>query len=302
LESRGLTVSWCCLAVCGNDENDHLCMLCDSCDRAFHTYCVGLGNVVPEGNWFCADCDITGYFTASPTLVPVPRLPPQQHLHQTSRGMAISVTRRRPQTRASLNRRNSPSAAHRGARLSASTQYIRPPAPNISIADSSDSSSVRSDETSEDQSQAEVQQLGAASGAQEAIAEHRKCWADIQAGRRAFPPLAVHSQAHTSASRAISQCSDSNEQSLQGSATRRQLRPRERCHPSLINPSPSHSAATRAPTDAGQADVLAIASSILSCEELAPLANGRAASGSLRPWAPRRPLLQCAQAGIMTSP
>ena len=47
-----------CCAVCGIDEHDHLCMLCDSCDRGFHTYCVGLGAMVPPGTWYCPDCHI----------------------------------------------------------------------------------------------------------------------------------------------------------------------------------------------------------------------------------------------------
>ncbi|GAB4855625.1 hypothetical protein Ancab_024246 [Ancistrocladus abbreviatus] len=29
---------------------------CDLCDSPAHTYCVGLGWEVPEGNWYCEDC------------------------------------------------------------------------------------------------------------------------------------------------------------------------------------------------------------------------------------------------------
>lgn len=31
-------------------------LLCDLCDSASHTYCVGLGATVPEGDWYCRDC------------------------------------------------------------------------------------------------------------------------------------------------------------------------------------------------------------------------------------------------------
>lgn len=31
-------------------------LLCDLCDSPAHTYCVGLGHEVPEGNWYCDGC------------------------------------------------------------------------------------------------------------------------------------------------------------------------------------------------------------------------------------------------------
>ncbi|KAF6169116.1 hypothetical protein GIB67_038613 [Kingdonia uniflora] len=39
------------------DEN--LLLLCDLCDSGAHTYCVGLGNTVPEGDWYCHDCTVS---------------------------------------------------------------------------------------------------------------------------------------------------------------------------------------------------------------------------------------------------
>ncbi|KAK7330251.1 hypothetical protein VNO77_24439 [Canavalia gladiata] len=47
----------CSICQCGTDE--HLLLLCDLCDTASHTYCVGLGYTVPEGDWFCHDCAIS---------------------------------------------------------------------------------------------------------------------------------------------------------------------------------------------------------------------------------------------------
>lgn len=38
----------------GGDED--LMLLCDMCDSPAHTYCVGLGREVPEGNWYCDGC------------------------------------------------------------------------------------------------------------------------------------------------------------------------------------------------------------------------------------------------------
>jgi len=42
--------------VCSSSSDDELLLLCELCDSAAHTYCVGLGNAVPEGDWFCKDC------------------------------------------------------------------------------------------------------------------------------------------------------------------------------------------------------------------------------------------------------
>ncbi|KAJ6397447.1 hypothetical protein OIU77_018456 [Salix suchowensis] len=41
---------------CHESGDDGLMLLCDLCDSSAHTYCVGLGQQVPEGNWYCDDC------------------------------------------------------------------------------------------------------------------------------------------------------------------------------------------------------------------------------------------------------
>ncbi|KAL6631396.1 hypothetical protein ACP70R_028246 [Stipagrostis hirtigluma subsp. patula] len=45
-------------SVCNSPDDGALLMLCDLCDSAAaaHTYCVGLGDTVPEEDWFCSDC------------------------------------------------------------------------------------------------------------------------------------------------------------------------------------------------------------------------------------------------------
>ncbi|KAJ0105095.1 hypothetical protein Patl1_18966 [Pistacia atlantica] len=45
-------------SVCQGTNDDSLLLLCDLCDLAAHTYCVGLGATVPDGDWFCHDCAI----------------------------------------------------------------------------------------------------------------------------------------------------------------------------------------------------------------------------------------------------
>lgn len=41
---------------CHQGGDDNLMLLCDLCDSPAHTYCVGLGQEVPEGNWYCEGC------------------------------------------------------------------------------------------------------------------------------------------------------------------------------------------------------------------------------------------------------
>ncbi|KAL8540876.1 hypothetical protein ACS0TY_002208 [Phlomoides rotata] len=41
---------------CHLGGDDALILLCDVCDSPAHTYCVGLGRVVPDGNWYCDGC------------------------------------------------------------------------------------------------------------------------------------------------------------------------------------------------------------------------------------------------------
>ncbi|PON67023.1 Zinc finger, PHD-finger [Parasponia andersonii] len=41
---------------CHEGGDDGLMLLCDLCDSPAHTYCVGLEQEVPEGNWYCDGC------------------------------------------------------------------------------------------------------------------------------------------------------------------------------------------------------------------------------------------------------
>lgn len=51
---------------CHSTADESLLLLCDLCDSAAHTYCVGLGATVPEGDWYCRDCAVSrDYHTSS---------------------------------------------------------------------------------------------------------------------------------------------------------------------------------------------------------------------------------------------
>ncbi|XP_031481543.1 uncharacterized protein LOC116251422 [Nymphaea colorata] len=54
--------------ICKLSDNDSVLLLCDLCDSAAHTYCVGLGNTVPEGDWYCNDCMISKNEHSNPDI------------------------------------------------------------------------------------------------------------------------------------------------------------------------------------------------------------------------------------------
>lgn len=45
--------------ICHGTADESFLLICDLCDSAAHTYCVGLGHTVPEGDWFCHDCTVS---------------------------------------------------------------------------------------------------------------------------------------------------------------------------------------------------------------------------------------------------
>ncbi|XP_059648454.1 uncharacterized protein LOC132294563 isoform X2 [Cornus florida] len=51
---------------CQQGGDDALMLLCDLCDSPAHTYCVGLGREVPEGNWYCEGCRLTALGFSTP--------------------------------------------------------------------------------------------------------------------------------------------------------------------------------------------------------------------------------------------
>ncbi|CAA6670684.1 unnamed protein product [Spirodela intermedia] len=46
-------------SICHNSADENLLLLCDLCDSSAHTYCIGLGFTVPEGDWYCPDCTVS---------------------------------------------------------------------------------------------------------------------------------------------------------------------------------------------------------------------------------------------------
>ncbi|KAH1037714.1 hypothetical protein GYH30_056843 [Glycine max] len=67
---------------CHQGGDDGLMLLCDICDSPAHTYCVGLGREVPEGNWYCDGCRPVALGSSSSQVqegVADPRVSVQSH-------------------------------------------------------------------------------------------------------------------------------------------------------------------------------------------------------------------------------
>ncbi|KAF4966595.1 hypothetical protein FZEAL_10633 [Fusarium zealandicum] len=41
--------------ICNSAEREDILLLCDSCDAAYHTHCIGL-ETIPDGDWYCMEC------------------------------------------------------------------------------------------------------------------------------------------------------------------------------------------------------------------------------------------------------
>ncbi|KAH8889298.1 hypothetical protein GQ53DRAFT_795351 [Thozetella sp. PMI_491] len=42
--------------ICNLADRPHILLLCDGCDTPYHTDCIGLGQAVPDGAWYCMEC------------------------------------------------------------------------------------------------------------------------------------------------------------------------------------------------------------------------------------------------------
>lgn len=71
---------------CQQGGDDALMLLCDLCDSPAHTYCVGLGHEVPEGNWYCEGCRPTAALDSSnpQSLNPTPGYRASNNLSSSS--------------------------------------------------------------------------------------------------------------------------------------------------------------------------------------------------------------------------
>lgn len=41
--------------ICNSAEREDILLLCDGCDTAYHTHCIGIDHI-PEGDWYCMEC------------------------------------------------------------------------------------------------------------------------------------------------------------------------------------------------------------------------------------------------------
>jgi hypothetical protein len=100
--------------ICGSAEREDILLLCDNCDAAYHTHCIGL-NGVPEGNWYCLEC--VDFFRPSAPQEPPASSPEVQEIPAPTRSTVVRGPRTITRTRARQRRarRQARSIAWRGA-------------------------------------------------------------------------------------------------------------------------------------------------------------------------------------------
>lgn len=86
--------------ICNSAEREDILLLCDSCDAAYHTHCIGLDHI-PEGDWYCMECAHLFHLTddrldrtdAEPAS-PRSQVPPQRPSTREVRGYHVRTRQR----------------------------------------------------------------------------------------------------------------------------------------------------------------------------------------------------------------
>lgn len=66
--------------VCQNGSNEAHLLLCDGCDRGFHTFCLNLRHV-PHGSWYCPRCTVSSSSSTSTTEVKKAKVDEPKQVH-----------------------------------------------------------------------------------------------------------------------------------------------------------------------------------------------------------------------------
>ncbi|KAM3524318.1 hypothetical protein NHJ13051_004596 [Beauveria bassiana] len=88
--------------VCNSAEREDILLLCDSCDAAYHTHCIGLDHI-PDGDWYCIECAHLFELTEDSQNAPEPEAP-QQRPRQVRRPVPRQHRGFHVRTRARLRR------------------------------------------------------------------------------------------------------------------------------------------------------------------------------------------------------
>ncbi|KAM3504778.1 hypothetical protein MY10362_003338 [Beauveria mimosiformis] len=88
--------------VCNSAEREDILLLCDSCDAAYHTHCIGLDHI-PDGDWYCIECAHLFELTEDSQNAPDPEAP-QQRPRQVRRPVPRQHRGFHVRTRARLRR------------------------------------------------------------------------------------------------------------------------------------------------------------------------------------------------------
>lgn len=70
---------------CHQGDNEQLLLICDNCDRGYHTYCVDVERV-PLSDWYCPSCteQLGAHEQARSTR-------PQWHMRHSTRARSASI-------------------------------------------------------------------------------------------------------------------------------------------------------------------------------------------------------------------
>lgn len=55
-EDSGLSLELIACQMCGSDEDEHILLLCDSCNAGYHTSCLGMDCLPNLDAWYCDNC------------------------------------------------------------------------------------------------------------------------------------------------------------------------------------------------------------------------------------------------------
>eukprot|EP00249_Psilotum_nudum_P022466 c28526_g1_i1 orf=69-2879(+) len=208
---------------CHESGEERLLLLCDHCDAAAHTYCVGLGRSVPRGDWFCHSCQsllvesssseeddfVLGFSDDDEAaliraIVATPTTGPNRSRRQATAQRSSTVSTRVRRPRQGVRRRLWRRLTHRRSSAGASTFRLPHSTRPSSRQTVGPIFSVSSQTVDEQASSAKTGQQASAARTvpnqrllHERIQIIRENWEDIRRGSRQFS-----SEGHTSASSA----------------------------------------------------------------------------------------------------
>lgn len=112
--------------MCIRGNNEDVLLVCDDCDRSYHTYCIGLDSIPPQATWYCPGCR-GRYQTGQPTsgLYASARSRTRQTLGSEGSTRTIGAVRRlQQQTHYDILRREDRAWRHAWQHLDSDLEFL----------------------------------------------------------------------------------------------------------------------------------------------------------------------------------